>query len=1014
MAHPRIFDLCTPREDVLNGSIAESDFAADLAQVLDGSAPEEYRDAKQFFRNTYPTRGIKDLLANVCRRISGVGGEAASIFRLDTQYGGGKTHALIALVHAARGMEDVENVGEFIDPALLPKGDVRVAAYDGENADPANGRSMGNGIRAFTPWGEIAYRLAGSEGYERVRRSDENRIAPGAETLRELFGGRPTLILLDELSIYLRKVASMTHARDQLSAFLTALFKAVESTPNAAVVYTLAVGKDGKAGDAYATENQYIADQMAEAESISARKATLLNPTDDDETVHVLRRRLFASVDQDRAGAVIDAYRELWNIHRDRLAPEATRPETIEAFRSSYPLHPEVLETLTSKLATLSNFQRVRGMLRILARTVGLVWKSRPQDAFAIHLHHIDPADEFIRQDILTRLGQKQFAPALRNDIAANDPAKRALAETIDADQYKGMPPLASYVARTIFLHTLAYNDQLKGVSHERLRFSILGPGTDISFIEDARLRFSRDSAYIDDRDGVPHRFLAEANLNQIIRRQEQEIDAGEVRAQLNDRIREIFSGPIFNLIPFPAGAYDVPDDGGNGKPYLVVIGYDAITVGPTVDTVPELVRRIVLYKGSDESSTRINRNNLVIALADDVRKEEMRKLMVRRLALRELRRPDRLAELAEHQQDKIKEQDSLAEQHVASAIQQCYRHVFYPARGHFEGIDLAHTAMEIPSAAADPGAGQRQVVRALRDNKKLRTSDDQPDSPAYIRDRTPLRQGQITTLALRDEFRRDPALPILIGDDLFIRAVRNGVEQKEYIYRRGDLLYGPGDPPATILIDEQSVIFTMAYAREHGIWPRATKPEESEPTPQGKGPEDSGPSDGPSDGGSVGENQGSIADQPAMLGVLVEEGVLRESLTRIWEAARARQADHIRSLQVRMFDATDSFRLLGALSVVPGADKQVRLNGTYETQRGAVVTVDFSGPFEDALPVKDFLAPQLRTVETHDLEVSVELEFPEGLSLSGDAPESMTNRLARMVSGAAHVTAALGSEVTA
>src|SRR5690606_38592066 len=120
--------------------------------------------------------------------------------------------------------------------------------------------------------------------------------------------------------------------------------------------------------------------------------------------------------------------------------------------------------------------------------------------------------------------------------------------------------------------------------------------------------------------------------------------------------------------------------------------------------------------------------------------------------------------------------------------------------------VDLAHTAVEIPAAAANPGSGQSQVVRALRDNKKLRTSDDQPDSPAYIRDRTPLKRGQITTLALRDEFRRDPALPILIGDDLFIRAIRNGVEQGEYVYRRGELLYGPGDPPASILIDEQSV----------------------------------------------------------------------------------------------------------------------------------------------------------------------------------------------------------------
>ena len=155
------------------------------------------------------------------RRLSRAGGEVASIFRLDTSYGGGKTHGLIALCHAGRGMDGVSDIPEFVDPVLLPRGPVRIAAFDGENADPANGREMGDGILAYTPWGEIAYALAGRGGYHRVRKSDESPIAPGAETLRGLFGGEPTLILLDELSVYLRKVRSLQDARYQTTAFLT-------------------------------------------------------------------------------------------------------------------------------------------------------------------------------------------------------------------------------------------------------------------------------------------------------------------------------------------------------------------------------------------------------------------------------------------------------------------------------------------------------------------------------------------------------------------------------------------------------------------------------------------------------------------------------------------------------------------------------------------------------------------------------------------------------------------------
>ena len=293
---PSIFSVCKPKDDVLQGTMADAEFAADLAQVLRGNAPAQYADPARFFSNTYPTRGLKDLLLNVCGRLSS-GKGVASIFRLDTSYGGGKTHGLIALVHAVRSGRTVPNISEFVDPSLLPAGNVRIAAYDGENADPSNGRRMPSGILAYTPWGELAEQLAGSAGYERIRRSDESRTAPGSETLQELFGGEPTLILLDELSVYLRKVQSMPAARDQLTAFLTALFKAVESTPNAVLVYTLAVGRDGKAQDAYTQENQFLAEKMAEAESVSARKATLLNPTEDDETVLVLRRRLFESID---------------------------------------------------------------------------------------------------------------------------------------------------------------------------------------------------------------------------------------------------------------------------------------------------------------------------------------------------------------------------------------------------------------------------------------------------------------------------------------------------------------------------------------------------------------------------------------------------------------------------------------------------------------------------------------------------------------------------------------------
>jgi hypothetical protein len=176
---------------------------------------------------------------------------------------------------------------------------------------------------------------------------------------------------------------------------------------------------------------------------------------------------------------------------------------------------------------------------------------------------------------------------------------------------------------------------------------------------------------------------------------------------------------------------------------------------------------------------------------------------------------------------DRVLEWYPRSEQELALAIQQCYRHVLYPSRNRVEGagVDLAHTAIDVQTASDKPGNGQKQVVEVLRANNKLRLPEDEPDSPTYIRDRTLLKKGTITTASLRAEFRRDPALPILVGDDVFVKAIRRGIELGEYVYQSGDLTCGKGDPWANIHIDEQCFVHTAAYAKSNGIWPKVAEP---------------------------------------------------------------------------------------------------------------------------------------------------------------------------------------------
>src|SRR5208282_4618447 len=143
---------------------------------------------------------------------------------------------------------------------------------------------------------------------------------------------------------------------------------------------------------------------------------------------------------------------------------------------------PQTLEMLTEKTSSLSTFQRTRGMLRLLARTVHLLWKDQPADAFAIHPHHIDPGFGPIRDEITVKLQQGDYTPALKADVAAVPGEPDALAQQLDERHYPGGTPVTSYLARTIFWHTLAYGDAARGISPDLLRLSVCSPAVEPSF----------------------------------------------------------------------------------------------------------------------------------------------------------------------------------------------------------------------------------------------------------------------------------------------------------------------------------------------------------------------------------------------------------------------------------------------------------------------------------------------------------------------------------------------------
>ncbi len=1005
-----IFDLCKPREDVLAGRVKDEEFAADLAAVVNGKATKEYADPSLFFQYTYPTRGLKTLLETVCRRLSGEGGELNSVVRLDTQYGGGKTHSLIALVHAVRGMQNVAEAKEFIDPKLLPKGNVRVAAMDGENADPANGLTLEDGLMARSLWGEMAYRLAGREGYERVRKSDEKHIAPGTETIIELFGGEPTLILIDEVSVYLRKVAQVfPDSVNQFPAFMQALIKAIASTPQTALVCTLAVrAEDEEAKDAYKAEHQLALAAFAEAESIVSRKLLQLDPTEEDETVDVVRRRLFEQVDLTGAAKVVDGYTELWDRNKDSLVQDAFSPETRDQFRKGYPLHPETLNVMIEKMSSLSTFQRTRGMLRLLARTVFALWKDKPQDACAIHPHHIDLGNPQIRAEITTRLGQGVYASALGSDVSSVSGKDPAIAQRLDQNNYPGQPPVTSYVARTIFLNTMAFGEAAQGITPDRLRYSVCSPDMDPSFVEAARKQFATESLYLDDRPGSPLRFRVEPNLTQIISREMREVDADDIRNILNTRIKDLFSSgkSDFALIPFPAGPYEIPDDIGDGRPYLVVLNYDAFALSDTPAELPKELVRMATKKGVKEE-LRTLQNNLIFVVADKRLRTDMKQSVCRRLALESIVNSAKINELADYQQRKVREEYEKSRSTVAIATLQCYRHLFYPSNvpvGSGEAR-LGHTTIELQNASDSPGNGQQHIKRALRDQKKLLAAGDEPDAPSYVRDQSPLKtKGQITTLELRNEFRKAPNLSVLLDDAPLIRCIQLGIAHDVFIYREGDLVWGKGDPSPAIQISVNAFVHTLANAKELKLWPRPPKeePKPVEPLDDGDGSETTSP---------FPEDPRPLAPGPRPPATLSAEGPLRQALVELFEKTRTQKVDYLKSITMRFYEAKGAWSAHQAVATYRDVETACRLSVGIEGDGIESFDVQFSGTLSKANSIKSFLEPQLRSSTNATFEADYMLTFAAPFATVKQKTDEFITAMTKYGGAEAYVEAEAGRE---
>jgi len=503
--------VAVPHEDILQGKLTMDVFAADLWQVVKGKAPLDYQEPSLFFKRTYLTGGLKNIFDIARARLQGASGD--SVIQLQTPFGGGKTHTLIALYHKAH------------------EWGARVAVFDGTALNP-------NEVK---PWEELERQLTGRVV---ITKGD---IAPGREKLIDILSGEtPSLILMDEVLEYVTKAAGIkvgdSNLASQTFAFLQELTGAVATVGNALLVLTLP------------SSNLEHYDENAERmfhqlKKITGRVERIYTPVADEEIEQVVKSRLFDRVDEGAAEEVVDTFVEYARSEGLLSGEEAANYR--RRFLRSFPFKPEVIDVLYKRWGSFSSFQRTRGVLRLLSLVVSdLLDKNLP----FIRLGDFNLNNQEIRRELISHIGQ-EWDSIIAQDITSKDSGAEKVNEIL-GPSYRPYR-LGTVVSTTIFMTSFSGRGE-KGSSLREIKLSALYPDISSTVIDTVISNLKEKLFYLSD-EGLF--FTNQPNLNRVIVETEESLLEDELREEERKAVEECMSRESqFKVLIYPRSSRDIPD----------------------------------------------------------------------------------------------------------------------------------------------------------------------------------------------------------------------------------------------------------------------------------------------------------------------------------------------------------------------------------------------------------------------------------------------------------------------
>lgn len=623
-------EVLQPHADIASNDFARAEFAADLHQVATGTeASVDYNDPIEFFQRTYLTEGLKNLLGIAVRRLAG-DMNAAPVVNLQTAFGGGKTHSMLAVWHLfsgqavsdlPQGVQDV--VRELdVDHAALAR-PIRRVAVVGNELSPGQSWMKPDGTEIRTIWGEIAWQLGGSGAYAAVAEADRTGTNPGAAIRTVIEQHSPAVILIDEWVAYARGLYGQEDlvggTFETQFTFAQQLTEAVKSVPGALLLVSIPASDLRRDDDAPVASDLEVGGAHGRAalerlQNVVTRVAQPWTPASSGESFEIVRRRLFREPDAEarrRIDATAKTFVEYYRRSVGELPAETREPSYEDRIRNAYPIHPELFDRLYGDWSTLEKFQRTRGVLRLMSAVVHAL-HSAGDDSPLIMPGSI-PLDSAAVRDELT--GYLDDGDRWKSIIEHDIDGLNGTAILIDKEKpLFGGRALTRRIARATFIGSAAtLRSNQKGIERKRMFLGVAMPGDTIGNFGSALQLMSERANYLY-AESDRFWFDLQVSLNRTVAERAQSYSPADVERAVIDRIRLQAKHPgVFSDVVFaPSDSGEVPE---SEKVRLVVAGPEHPHDGKSSDSKAHGFTRELASKRGSAPRQAVN---TVVVLAPD------------------------------------------------------------------------------------------------------------------------------------------------------------------------------------------------------------------------------------------------------------------------------------------------------------------------------------------------------------------------------------------------------------